>query len=295
MSILVNKNTKVIIQGITGSAGSFHTKQMLEYGTQIVAGVTPGKGNTKFDDRVPIYDTLRQAVSATGADTGVVFVPPAFAADALLEAADCGLKLVVCITEGIPTLDMVRVHKVYQDKGMRLVGPNCPGVITPEECKLGIMPGYIHKKGSIGIVSRSGTLTYEAVWQTTKVGLGQSTCLGIGGDPIIGTSFVDALELFQKDKETKAIILIGEIGGTMEEEAAEYIKKNVTKPVVAFIAGRTAPKGKRMGHAGAIISGGKGTAQEKIDKLISCGVTVTDSPAVIGETIHNKLNRIKKG
>ncbi|MFH1227956.1 MAG: succinate--CoA ligase subunit alpha [Planctomycetota bacterium] len=292
MSILVNKTTKVIVQGITGSAGSFHTKQMLEYGTKIVAGVTPGKGNTKFDDRVPIYDTLRQAVSSTGADTSVVFVPPAFAADALLEAVDCGLKLVVCITEGIPTLDMVKVYKVYRDKGVRLVGPNCPGVITPEECKLGIMPGYIHKKGGIGIVSRSGTLTYEAVWQTTKVGLGQSTCLGIGGDPIIGTSFVDALELFQQDNETKAIIMIGEIGGTMEEEAAEYIKNNVTKPVVSFIAGRTAPKGKRMGHAGAIISGGKGTAQEKTEKLTACGVTVVDSPALLGTAIYDKLKSL---
>jgi succinyl-CoA synthetase alpha subunit len=289
MSILVNKGTKLVVQGITGGAGSFHSKQMLEYGTKIVAGVTPGKGGTRFEDKVPIFDTLKQAVKATGADASVIFVPAAFCADALYEAGESGVKLVVCITEGIPTLDMVKVNKFYKDKGIRLVGPNCPGVITPEECKIGIMPGYIHKKGSIGIVSRSGTLTYEAVWQTSQLGLGQSTCLGIGGDMIIGTAFIDALELFEKDKETKAIVMIGEIGGQMEEDAADYIKANVTKPVVAFIAGKTAPKGKRMGHAGAIISGGKGTAQEKIEKLISCGITVVPNPAEIGQTISKVL------
>jgi succinyl-CoA synthetase alpha subunit len=280
---------------------------MLEYGTKIVAGVTPGKGGTKFDDKVPIFDTVRQAVQETGADTSVVFVPAAFCADALYEAADSaattesrpnrgGIKLVVCITEGIPTLDMVKVAKFYRDKGVRLIGPNCPGVITPGECKVGIMPGYIHlpprqagKKGAVGIVSRSGTLTYEAVWQITNLGLGQSTCIGIGGDAIIGTSFTDVLELFQKDKETKAIVMIGEIGGTMEEDAADYIKKNVTKPVVAFIAGKTAPKGKRMGHAGAIISGGQGTAQEKIAKLTACGITVVPNPAEIGKTVAHAL------
>lgn len=289
MSILVNKNTKVLVQGITGSAGSFHAQQMLEYGTKIVAGVTPGKGGTKFIDKVPIFDTVRQAVNDTGADTSVIFVPPAFASDALYEAADSGIKLVVCITEGIPTLDMVKVYKFYKDKGIRLIGPNGPGIITPGECKIGIMPGYIHKPGNIGIISRSGTLTYEAVWQITNLGLGQSTCLGIGGDSIIGTSFIDALELFQKDETTQAIVMIGEIGGTMEEEAADYIKQNVTKLIVAFIAGKTAPKGKRMGHAGAIISGGKGTAQEKIEKLLACGITVVPNPADIGKTVAQVL------
>jgi succinyl-CoA synthetase alpha subunit len=320
MSILVNKNTKVVVQGITGGAGSFHAHHMMEYGTQIVAGVTPKKGGTKFEDKVPIFDTVKQAVEATGADTSIIFVPAAFCADALYEAADSvatplhfisgtpdnresqngaaesrpnrdGLKLVVCITEGIPTLDMIKVAKFYKDKGVRLIGPNCPGIITPGECKLGIMPGYIHKKGSVGIVSRSGTLTYEAVWQVTQLGMGQSTCLGIGGDPIIGTNFIDALELFQKDSETKSIIMIGEIGGTMEEEAADYIKKNVTKPVVAFIAGKTAPKGKRMGHAGAIISGGKGTAQEKVEKLNSCGIAVVPNPGEIGKTLSSVLKQ----
>ncbi|MEK7309468.1 MAG: succinate--CoA ligase subunit alpha [Planctomycetota bacterium] len=291
MSILVNKDTKVIVQGITGGAGSFHATQMLEYGTKIVGGVTPGKGGAKFADKVPIFDTVRQAVEKTGADTSVIFVPAAFCADALYEAADSGLQLVVCITEGVPTLDMVKVHKFYQDKGVRLLGPNGPGIITPGECKVGIMPGYIHKKGAIGVVSRSGTLTYEAVWQITNLGLGQSTCLGIGGDSIIGTSFIDVLELFQKDKATEAIVMIGEIGGTMEEEAADYIKKNVTKPVVAFIAGKTAPKGKRMGHAGAIISGGKGTAQEKIAKLTACGIQVVPNPAEIGNTVKQALRK----
>jgi succinyl-CoA synthetase alpha subunit len=289
MSILVNNDTKVVVQGITGGAGSFHATQMLEYGTNVVGGVTPGKGGTKFLDKVPIFDTVRQAVEKTGADTSVIFVPAAFCADALYEAADSGLKLAVCITEGVPTLDMVKVHKFYHDKGVRLIGPNCPGIITPGECKIGIMPGYIHKKGAIGVVSRSGTLTYEAVWQLTNLGLGQSTCLGIGGDSIIGTSFIDALELFQKDKDTQAIVMIGEIGGTMEEEAADYIRQNVTKPVVAFIAGQTAPKGKRMGHAGAIISGGKGTAQEKIAKLTDCGIKVVPNPAEIGETVKTVL------
>lgn len=289
MSILVNKDTKVIVQGITGAAGSFHTAQMLEYGTSVVGGVTPGKGGSRFMDKVPVFDTVRQAVEKTGADASVIFVPAAFCADALYEAADSGVKLVVCITEGVPTFDMVKVFRFYREKGVRLVGPNCPGLITPGECKIGIMPGYIHKKGAIGVVSRSGTLTYEAVWQVSNLGLGQSTCLGIGGDSIIGTSFIDALELFQADKDTEAIVMIGEIGGTMEEEAADFIRSNVTKPVVAFIAGQTAPKGKRMGHAGAIISGGKGTAQEKIDKLISCGITVVPNPAEIGNTIIKAL------
>ncbi|MBI4713126.1 MAG: succinate--CoA ligase subunit alpha [Planctomycetes bacterium] len=299
MSILVNKNTKVIVQGITGSAGAFHARQMIDYKTNVVAGVTPGKGGMLWEEKVPVFNTVAQAVKATGADASVVFVPAAFCADALLEAADAGLKLVVCITEGIPTLDMTRVYKFYKDKGVRLIGPNCPGIITPDEptrtdgrpggCKIGIMPGYIHKKGAVGIVSRSGTLTYEAVWQVTNLGMGQSTCIGIGGDPIIGTSFIDTLELFQKDKQTKAIVLIGEIGGTMEEEAAEFIKANVNKPVVAFIAGQTAPKGKRMGHAGAIISGGKGTAKEKIEKLTACGITVVPNPAEIGVTVAKLL------
>jgi len=310
MSILVNKGTRVVVQGITGSAGSFHTRQMLEYGTNIVAGVTPKKGGMKFDDKIPVFDTVRQAVNATGANTSVVFVPAAFALAALLEAAEAGLKLVVAITEGIPTLDMVKAYRFYREKGVCLIGPNGPGVITPAEpafakataggparrsfsgggCKVGIMPGYIHKNGSVGVVSRSGTLTYEAVWQITKVGLGQSTCVGIGGDAVLGTSFTDILEMFQKDSETEAIVMIGEIGGTMEEEAADYIKSNVTKPVVAFIAGKTAPKGKRMGHAGAIISGGKGTAQEKVEKLTACGITVVPNPAEIGKTVKEVMN-----
>jgi len=304
MSILVNKNTKVLVQGITGGAGSFHTDQMLEYGTNIVAGVTPGKGGVDFiaptgGKKVPVFNTTRQAVAETGADVSVVFVPPFAAADSLMEASAAGIKLVVCITEGIPQLDMVSVAKFYKNNGTRLIGPNGPGVITPGEpvrtggqsggCKIGIMPGYIHKKGSVGVISRSGTLTYEAVWQITNQGLGQSTCLGIGGDAIIGTSFIDVLEMFQKDNETKAIVLIGEIGGTMEEEAADYIKAHINKPVIAYIAGKTAPKGKRMGHAGAIISGGKGTAQEKIEKLTACGVTVVANTAEIGVTVAQKL------
>lgn len=289
MSILVNKDTRVLVTGITGSAGSFHTKQMLEYGTNIVAGVTPGKGDTKFENRIPIFNTAKQAVKATGADTSVIFVPAFAAADSLYEAADSGLRLVICITEGIPTLDMTKVVRFYRERGVRLIGPNGPGVITPGESKVGIMPGYIHKKGSVGVVSRSGTLTYEAVWQITNQGLGQSTCLGIGGDAIIGTSFVDVLKMFQQDRQTKAIVLIGEIGGTMEESAADFIKENVTKPVVAYIAGRTAPQGKRMGHAGAIISGGKGTAQEKIDKLTACGVKVVANTGEIGQTVAQIL------
>lgn len=288
MSILVDKNTRVICQGITGSAGAFHTRQMVEYGTKMVAGVTPGKGGQDFDG-IPILDTVEQAVKETGANASVIYVPAPFAADAVIEAVDAGLDLIVCITEGIPTLDMVKVKRYMEGKPNRLIGPNCPGIITPGECKIGIMPGYIHKPGPIGVVSRSGTLTYEAVWQCTTLDLGQSTCIGIGGDPVLGTGFVDILELFEKDPKTEAVILIGEIGGTAEEEAAEFIKNNVTKPVVSFICGLTAPKGKRMGHAGAIISGGKGTAQEKIVALRAAGVTVTEAPAVIGRTMANVL------
>ncbi|MFN3533402.1 MAG: succinate--CoA ligase subunit alpha [Candidatus Brocadia sp.] len=284
MSILIDKDTKVICQGITGRAGSFHAGRMLEYGTKLVAGVTPGKGGTK-QQNVPIFDSVLDAVKNTGANTSVIYVPAPFAADAIMEAAEAGIELVVCITEGIPTLDMVKVKKYLSNKKTRLIGPNCPGVITPGACKIGIMPGYIHKPGNVGVVSRSGTLTYEAVWQLTQRGLGQSTCLGIGGDPIIGTDFVDVLRLFQNDKETQAIVLIGEIGGSAEEEAAEVIKQEITKPVIGFIAGRTAPSGKRMGHAGAIISGGKGTALSKISALENAGVTMVDSPADIGKTV----------
>lgn len=278
-----------MVQGITGSAGSFHARQMLDYRTPIVAGVTPKKGGQKFENKVPIFNTVAEAVKKTGVNTSVVFVPAPFAADALIEAAEAGLKLVVCITEGIPTLDMVKVYKFYQKKKVRLIGPNCPGLTTPDEAKVGIMPGYIHKRGPVGVISRSGTLTYEAVWQLTNHGLGQSTCVGIGGDSIIGTSFIDVLSMFQLDDETETIVLIGEIGGTMEEEAADYIKNNVTKPVISFIAGQTAPKGKRMGHAGAIISGGQGTAQEKIAKLKSCGITVVPNPAEIGKTVKELM------
>ncbi|MEK7449534.1 MAG: succinate--CoA ligase subunit alpha [Planctomycetota bacterium] len=303
MAILVNKNTRVVVQGITGSAGSFHARQMLEYGTEIVAGVTPRKGGQLFfaggdpvsgrDKPVPIFNTVAEAVRETGANTSVVFVPAAFAIDALREAAESGLNLVVCITEGIPTLDMVKIYKFYKGKGVRLIGPNCPGLTTPGEAKVGIMPGYIHKKGTVGVVSRSGTLTYEAVWQITNQGLGQSTCVGIGGDAIVGMSFSEILELFQSDPETEVIVLIGEIGGTMEEEAAEYIKEHVTKPVIAFIAGQTAPEGKRMGHAGAIISGGAGTAQEKVDKLGSCGITMVANPAEIGQTVAQVMRNYR--
>ncbi len=289
MSILVNKNTRVITQGITGATGQFHTRTCREYGTQMVAGVVPGKGGTDFEG-IPIFDTVEKARRETGANATVIYVPPPFAADAILEAAAAGVELIICITEGIPVLDMVKVAHYLRGSKSRLIGPNCPGIITPGECKIGIMPGYIHKPGDIGVVSRSGTLTYEAVHQLTKLGLGQSSCIGIGGDPIVGTSHVDALRLFNEDPKTRAIIMIGEIGGTAEEEAAEFIKSNVKKPVVAFIAGQTAPKGRRMGHAGAIISGGRGTAADKIATLKACGVTVAMSPAELGSTMKNLLD-----
>ena len=289
MSILVDKDTKVIVQGITGRSGRFHTQQCIEYGTQIVAGVTPGRGGSKVDG-VPVYDTVIDAVKATGADTSAIFVPARFdAADSVMEAADAGLALIVCITEGVPVLDMVTAKHFLQGKPSRLVGPNCPGIITPGECKIGIMPGYIHQPGAIGIVSRSGTLTYEAVDQVTKLGLGQSTCIGIGGDPVIGTTFVDVLACFEQDNDTEAVIMIGEIGGTAEETAARFVKENMSKPVVSFIAGQTAPEGKRMGHAGAIISGGKGTAAEKIEALKVAGIAVAQSPETIGETLVQAL------
>ena len=294
MSILVNENTRVICQGITGKAGAFHTAQCLEYGTKIVCGVTPGKGGTKSEHGLPVFTTVHEAVAKTGADASMLFVPPAFAAAAVMEAADAGIKLCVLITEGVPTLDMVKARKYLDDLGVKLVGPNCPGVITPGECKIGIMPGYIHKpvaKGTknVGIISRSGTLTYEAVWQCTQRGYAQTTCIGIGGDPVKGLNFVELLDLFEADPETHAIVMIGEIGGTDEEQAATHIRKHITKPVVAFIAGQTAPPGKRMGHAGAIISGGEGTAQSKIAALKEAGIMVSDSPATIGETMADIL------
>jgi succinyl-CoA synthetase alpha subunit len=288
MSIYIDKNTKVLVQGITGAVGTFHTKQMLEYGTKIVGGVTPGKAGSKVEG-VPVFNTVTEAVRATGANASVIYVPPAFAADAICEAFDAGLDLVVCITEGIPILDMVKVKKFMEGKKTRLVGPNCPGVITPGECKIGIMPGSIHTPGTIGIVSKSGTLTYEAVHQVTAVGLGQSTCVGIGGDPINGTNFIDVLSAFQADPKTEAIIMIGEIGGMAEEEAAAYVKAHVTKPVVGFIAGQTAPKGKRMGHAGAVISGGKGTAAEKIEAFKAAGISVSETPSDMGKTLARRL------
>lgn len=288
MSIYINQDTKVVVQGITGSTGLFHTQQALEYGTKIVGGVTPGKGGTEVEG-VPVFNTLDDAVEATGATVSVIYVPPAFAADAIIEAVDADLDLAICITEGIPVLDMIKVKRFMEGKRTRLVGPNCPGVITPDECKIGIMPGYIHKKGHVGVVSRSGTLTYEAVDQLTKAGVGQSTAVGIGGDPVNGTSFTDVLQAFNDDPDTEAVIMIGEIGGTAEEEAAEWVKQNMTKPVVGFIGGATAPPGKRMGHAGAIISGGKGTAEEKIKTLNESGVQVAATPAEIGDTMINVL------
>ena len=293
MSILVDKNTKVIVQGLTGRAGQFHAQQCVAYGTQIVGGVTPGKGGLSVDG-IPIFDTVEAARIATGAEASMVYVPAAFAADAVMEAAEAEIRLIVCITEGIPVLDMIKVKRYLEglnsDRGTtRLIGPNCPGIITPGQCKIGIMPGYIHQPGKIGIVSRSGTLTYEAVHQVTQLGLGQSTCVGIGGDPINGTSFVDTLALFEADEDTEAAIMIGEIGGTAEEEAADFVKREVSKPVVGFIAGQTAPKGKRMGHAGAIISGGKGTAAEKIEALQAAGIAVAKSPAEMGQTLAGVL------
>lgn len=288
MSVFINKDTRVIVQGITGSTALFHTKQMLEYGTNIVGGVTPGKGGTEAEG-VPVFNTVAEAVQTTGANASVIYVPAPFAADAIMEAVDAELDLVICITEHIPVLDMVKVKRFMEGKKTRLIGPNCPGVITPEECKIGIMPGYIHKKGHVGVVSRSGTLTYEAVHQLSEAGVGQSTAVGIGGDPVNGTNFIDVLKAFNEDPDTHAVIMIGEIGGTAEEEAAEWVKANMTKPVVGFIGGKTAPPGKRMGHAGAIISGGKGTADEKIKTLNACGIEVAETPSVMGETLIKVL------
>lgn len=289
MAILVNKSTRVITQGITGKAGKFHTEQSMAYGSHYVGGVTPGKGGEEIFG-LPIFDTVWEARQATHCDASLIFVPPPFAADAILEAEDAGVPLIVCITEGIPVHDMLEVSRTMKaSKTSRLIGPNCPGIITPGQCKIGIMPGYIHRPGSIGIVSRSGTLTYEAVWQTTQLGLGQSTCVGIGGDPLNGTNFIDVLALFEKDPETKGILLIGEIGGSAEEEAAEWIKQNGTKPVAAFIAGKTAPPGRRMGHAGAIISGGQGTAEGKIKALQSAGVTIAQTPAHMGQAMQEAM------
>jgi len=290
LAVLVDKNTRLIVQGITGKEGTFHTLQMVDYGTNVVGGVTPGKGGTTHE-KIPVFNTVADAVKETGANASVIYVPPAFAADAIMEAADAGLPLVVCITEGIPVADMVKAKEFLRDKKTRLIGPNCPGIISPGKCKIGIMPGHIHKEGRIGVVSRSGTLTYEAVGQLTALGLGQSTAIGIGGDPIIGTKHKEALRLFQEDDETDAIVVIGEIGGTDEEDAAGYAKEHVTKPVIAFIAGQTAPPGRRMGHAGAIISGGKGTAAEKMAALENAGIRVVKSPADIGAAVQDALTR----
>lgn len=291
MAVLVDKNTRLVVQGITGKEGTLHTTQILEYGTRVVAGVTPGKGGQKWEGKVPIFNTLRETIQNEGANVSVIFVPPAFAADAILEAVGCEIPLVVCITEGIPVRDMARVYTVLKDSKTRLVGPNCPGVISPGMAKVGIMPGFIHKEGSIGVVSRSGTLTYEAVGQLTLVGLGQSTCIGIGGDPVIGTKHRDAIELLNNDPGTEGIIMIGEIGGTDEEDAAEWIKKNVKKPMVGYIAGQTAPPGRRMGHAGAIISGGKGTADSKMKAMSEAGIRVVQSPADIGSAMKELLKK----
>jgi succinyl-CoA synthetase alpha subunit len=289
MSVLVNKDSKVIVQGFTGSEGTFHATQMIDYGSNLVGGVTPGKGGQIHLD-LPVYNTVEQAVKETGADVSVIFVPPAFAADAIMEAADAGIRVIVTITEGIPTQDMVKVKEYLSDKDCRMVGPNCPGVITPEECKVGIMPGFIHRKGGVGIVSRSGTLTYEAVDQVTRLGMGQSTCIGIGGDPIIGTTTLDAIKLLMEDEETEGIIMIGEIGGNMEADAAHWVRDHGTKPVVGFIAGQTAPKGRRMGHAGAIIGGKDDTAAAKMKIMAECGIHVVESPADIGQVMKDVLN-----
>lgn len=301
MSILINKDTRVIVQGITGAEGTFHTYEMLKYGTKIVGGVTPGKGSQKYSGKedlkfkkeVPIFNTVQEAVAAVKPTATVIFVPPALAADAMLEAIEADIKVIVTITEGIPANDMTRVYDALKCSDSRMIGPNCPGIITPSECKIGIMPGFIHKHGRVGVISRSGTLTYEAVKQLTDLGIGQSTCIGIGGDPIIGTQFIDAVELFNEDKDTDAILMIGEIGGNAEETAAEFIKKNVEKPVISFIAGKTAPPGRRMGHAGAIISGGKGTAEDKIATLKKAGISVVESPAEIGKKVRQVLKRKK--
>lgn len=291
MSILVNKDTRLLVQGVTGREGGFHARQMVEYGTKVVAGVTPGRGGETFEGKVPVYNTVAEAVSKEGANASIIYVPAPAAPDAILEAADAGLALVVCITEGIPTSDMLRVYSYLQGTSIRLIGPNCPGVITPGEAKVGIMPGHIHKPGKVGVVSRSGTLTYEVVAELTRRGIGQSTCVGIGGDPVIGTSFVDVLKLFEDDKGTEVIVMIGEIGGTDEEAASGFIKKNVTKPVVGFIAGQTAPPDKRMGHAGAIISGGQGTAAEKIKALSENGVAVAKTPSEIGDLVSARIRK----
>jgi len=289
MSVLVDKNTRLVVQGITGNAGAFHTRQCMEYGTNVVAGVTPGKGGQMFDNKVPVFDTVWEARQETNCNVSMVFVPAPAAADSILEAVDAGVELIVCITEGIPVMDMMRVKTQMSGKKSRLIGPNCPGIITPGECKIGIMPGYIHEPGSIGVISRSGTLTYEAVWQLTSRGYGQSTCIGIGGDPIGGLSHLDAVKLFTEDQHTKAMILIGEIGGSAEEEAAAWVKTNCKKPVAAFIAGMTAPPGRRMGHAGAIVSGGKGTAAGKIEALRASGIAVAETPATIADTLIARM------
>lgn len=290
MAIFIDENTRVLVQGITGQAGGFHAEQMLNYGTKVVAGVTPQKGGEKFMGKVPIFDTVKEAVKETKANASVIFVPAPFAADAILESVASKIDLVVCITEGIPTLDMLKVIQAIKNSQTKLIGPNCPGIITPDECKIGIMPGFIHKKGSVGVISRSGTLTYEAVFQLTNLGLGQSTCIGIGGDPLIGLSFIDCLQAFESDHDTKAIVMIGEIGGSDEEKAADFIKNNISKPVVGFIAGQTAPEGKRMGHAGAIISGGKGTAKDKLDALKNAGVKIALTPSEIGSKTKEALD-----